>query len=338
MNEQEREKIDGLIQGFLDGELNERQQTELKRLAQHNPNLRKDLHALYRQKELLGALPIEKAPDGLKEEVLARLERRLILSSEPTLPAGPIGRFHLVFRWAAAAAAMVLLPLAILGLLVLQIVKPPKPSVVPPVASREGGMVEPVELKGSDGSADESVLMLGNLRFLTDRPIAVNDSIKKAVVSHKLLSAASSERFEDHSVYRIQCSQSQMAAFLKTLEPIWQLCSKGQFVVSGADSTVSEDIVVEGIRPDQLEGLVRQPSAARLQMAASHLARLNQRGLSDVAVRVPAEGPGTDEQVLLPAEPRLAWEKGPPAEESAARKDGPLVVLVIEVRNLTEKK
>ncbi len=326
MNEQDREQVDSLIHGFLDGQLNERQQTELKRLAQHNPLIRKDLHALYRQKELLGALPVEKAPEGLKEEVLARLERRLILSSEPVVPASPIGRLHLVFRWAAAAAAMVMLPLAILGLLVLQIVKPPEPTSVPIAASGEGGTAEPMKARAPAVLGEETVLAAGSLSLLTDQPIAVNDSIKKAVVSHQLLSSASSERFEDHAVYRIQCRQEKMLSFLRSLEPVWNLCSKGRYVLSGDETTASKDIVVEGIRPEQMLDLLR------------HLERLNRRGLSDVALRVPSEEPGAEERTVLPAQPRLAWEKEQPGESAAAAEEGPIVVLVIEVRNLTEKK
>ncbi|HOK66285.1 MAG TPA: hypothetical protein PLV55_05690 [Anaerohalosphaeraceae bacterium] len=337
MNEQEREQIDSLIHGFLDGELNERQRTELKRLAQHNPVIRKELHALFRQKELLGALPIEKAPDGLKDEVLARLERRLILSSETAVPSSRIGRLHLVLRWTAAAAAMVLLPLAILGLLALQIVQPPEPAVGPAAVPVQEQTAEFLPDKTPSAPKEDTVLVLGNLKFLTDQPIAVNDSIKKAVVSHKLLPSASSERFEDHAVYRIQCPQGQMLSFMKTLESVWGLCSKQQFVLAGGDSSASRSVVVEGIRPDQMEELIRQTSPSRLLTAASHLERVNRRGLSDAAIRVPAEETGGGEKTLLPVEPRLAWEKEQTAEESSVS-GGPVVVLVIEVRNLTEKK
>ncbi|HOQ04495.1 MAG TPA: hypothetical protein PKY88_04720 [Anaerohalosphaeraceae bacterium] len=336
MNEQEREQVDSLIHGFLDGELNERQRTELKRLAQHNPVIRKELHALFRQKELLGALPIEKAPDGLKDEVLVRLERRLILSSETAVPSSRIGRLRMVLRWTAAAAAMVLLPLAILGLLVLQIVQPPEPTAGPAV-SVQGQAAESLPDKAVSELKEETVLVLGNLRLLTDQPIAVNDSIKKAVVSHKLLSSASSERFEDRAVYRIQCPQGQMLSFMKTLESVWELCSKQQFVLADGESSVSRSVVVEGIRPDQMEELIRQTSPSRLLTAASHLERVNRRGLSDAAIRVPAEETGEGEKTLLPVEPRLAWEKEQTAEESSVS-GGPVVVLVIEVRNLTEKK
>lgn len=337
MNEREREQVDCLIHGFLDGELNDRQRTELKRLAQHNPVIRKELHALFRQKELLGSLPIEKAPDGLKDEVLARLERRLILSSETAVPTGRIRRLHLVLRWAAAAAAMVLLPLAILGLLVLQIVQPPEATIGPAVSVR-GQAAESLPEKAVSDSKEETVLVLGNLKLLTDQPIAVNDSIKRAVVSHKLLSSASSERFEDHAVYRIQCPRGQMLSFMKTLESVWGLCSNHQFVLAGGESSVSRSIVVEEIRPDQMEELIRQTSPSRLLTAASHLERLNKRGLSDAAIRVPAEETGAGEKTLLPVEPRLAWEKEQTAEESSVSSGGPVVVLVIEVRNLTEKK
>ncbi len=337
MNEQEREHVDSLIHGFLDGQLNERQQTELKRLAQHNPFIRKDLHALFRQKELLGFLPIEKAPNGLKEEVLARLERRLILSMESPRPSVRTGRFVLLVRWVSAAAAMVMLPLAILGLLVLQIVKPPEPKTVPVALTAPGQTAEPLQAGEGTASGEGPVLVLGTLTFLTEHPIPLNESIKKAVVAHKLLSSASSERFEDRAVYRIQCSQRQMLSLIQMLRPVWELSSKPQFVLAGGESP-ARTVVVEGIRPEQMEKLIRQSSPSRLQMTASHLERLNRRGLSDVAIRVPAEETGEGERILLPAEPRLAWEKEPTELPGGMTADGPAVVLVIEVRSPSEKK
>jgi hypothetical protein len=87
-----------------------------------------------------------------------------------------------------------------------------------------------------------------------------------------------------------------------------------------------------------MEELIRQTSPSRLQMAASHLERLNQRGLSDVAIRVPEEKTGAGQTILLPAEPRLAWEKEELNEEASSPAQGPIVVLVIEVRNQTEKR
>jgi len=336
MKEQEREQIDSLIHGLLDGQLNERQQTELKRLAQHNPSLRKELHALYRQKELLGALPIEKAPEGLKNEILLRLERRMILNSEPAVPSHPIGRLRLLFRWTAAAAAMILLPLAILALLVLQIVRPPEQTVGPLVASEKGVSEEPAK-ETTAASEQETVLVLGSLTLLTDQPIAVNEFIKKSVIAQKLLLSVSSERFEDRAVYYVQCSQARMASLLKELEPVWTMCSRQQFVLAPSDTSLPKAIVVESVRPDQMKELIRQTDPSRLQMVASHMERLNQRGLSDVSLKVPAETADSGGQTIPPAKPKLAWEEERPAGEAVAAQ-GPDVRLVIVVKNQAEEK
>lgn len=336
MKEQEREQIDSLIHGLLDGQLNERQQTELKRLAQHNPSLRKELHALYRQKELLGALPIEKAPEGLKNEILLRLERRMILNSEPAVPLHLIGRLRLLFRWTAAAAAMILLPLAILALVVLQIVKPPEQTVGPFVVSEKGSSEDPAKEMAA-APEQGTVLVLGSLTLLTDQPIAVNEFIKKSVIAQKLLLSVSSERFEDHAMYYIQCSQAQMASLLKELEPVWTMCSRQQFVLAPSDSSIPKAIVVESVRPDQMKELIRQTNPSRLQIVASHMERLNQRGLSDVSLKVPAETADSAGQTISPAEPKLAWEEERPPEGDVAAQ-GPAVRLVIVVKNQPEEK
>ena len=79
MNENSKTEIDELLTACLDDALTQRQQTELKRLLQHHPEMTEQLRMMERQRQLLCSLPIETAPSTLIDDVKARLERNLIL-------------------------------------------------------------------------------------------------------------------------------------------------------------------------------------------------------------------------------------------------------------------
>jgi len=63
------ENIEQLLNGFIDGQLTPREQTELKRLMRNDAQLEKRLAQLQKCRMLLVSLPVEKAPDGLIERV-----------------------------------------------------------------------------------------------------------------------------------------------------------------------------------------------------------------------------------------------------------------------------
>jgi len=63
------ENIEQLLNGFIDGQLTPREQTELKRLMRNDAQLEKRLAQLQKCRMLLASLPVEKAPDGLIERV-----------------------------------------------------------------------------------------------------------------------------------------------------------------------------------------------------------------------------------------------------------------------------
>lgn len=350
MNEQEREKPEDLIGGFLDGELSQRQRTELKRMAQHDPCLKRELHSLYRQKEVLSALPVEKAPEGLAAEVRSRLERRMILDAEPASEIRPIGHAHLLIRRIAAVAAMLFIPLGILAIIVFQIMKPADdvlPSGVPVAEMDSTGELARLERSLPVGLPETAAaISLGRLTLSTDQPIEVNDAIKKAVLDNQLLSGANSERTESGAIYRIQCSQQQMLSFHEDLAGIWPKCSRQQLAVSIDDSAEPPKAVIDGIRPDQMKTLIAESNPVRLRMIASYLERQNKPDASAYLREVRPGSGESGEVVLRPVEPKIAWNADRPAPPGSAAEgpendpspDGPQVILVIEVTSTFVEK
>ena len=343
MNEQEREKMDSLIHGFLDGELTQRQMTELKRLAQHNPAIKKELHGFYRQKELLSALPVEKAPKELAEGVRWRLERRMILESETAAEIRPVVQAHLLLRRIGAVAAMLFLPLGILGLLLFQIMKPTDEA---PVTSSPVVQMDPVgemallERNPQSGNPEGAApISLGHLTLVTDQPIAVNDQIKQAIFSNQLITATRSERNEGNTVYRIQCRHEQMLSFGRDLEAVWPSCSQQQLSLSVGDPSTPNTVVIEKIKPEQMNTLIGESNPVRLQMIASYMERLNQLEPAESLRSLNPGGKGTGEPVLQPVEPKIAWDEGRP-DKAPAPSTGennmdkkPDVLLILEVKS-----
>ena len=75
--------------------------------------------------QLLNALPVETAPDSLHEDIRSAIERKLILNGTAEPSPSLITTSHFFIRRLTAAAAMILLPLGVLGVVVFQIMKPP---------------------------------------------------------------------------------------------------------------------------------------------------------------------------------------------------------------------
>ena len=76
--------IDELLNGFIDGELSSRQQTEVQRLIANDTQVQQRLKQLKKTKLLVGSLPFVEAPSDTFELVTTSLERRTLLDEQPT--------------------------------------------------------------------------------------------------------------------------------------------------------------------------------------------------------------------------------------------------------------
>lgn len=327
MSEKDQEKIDALFMGYLDGELNERQRTELKRLLLTYPSLAAELRELRQQKALLGALPVAKAPATLAADVQAALERNMILGSKEAREQGRCWDTGLLFvRRIAAAAAMLLIPVGLLSLLVFQIMRPaaPVPGDPDPLGRqtdiektlRPQYVTVPAE---SDGRAIGDA---GRLVLFTDQPLQVNRFIEKRIHLHRLLNETMPEREAKKTVYGIECTSEQSARFVGDLADVWPRCSDAQYTLSGGEAETP--VVVDRIQPRQLVALMRAPNADQKRRSAMSFARLNRQSDDFHRPASPTEGD------LTPPQPVTAWDSVD--EESApAVQEGPRVRFTLEV-------
>ncbi len=123
MSDESKHNIDELLNGYVDGELSERKYTELKRMMQHDSELAARYSDLKKQKQLLNSMPVEKAPQGLLDEVISSLERKLILNEYSAASVESEGIKHLMFRRVLTAAVIMVL-FGMLGGLIYNITSP----------------------------------------------------------------------------------------------------------------------------------------------------------------------------------------------------------------------
>jgi hypothetical protein len=200
MSQIENPNIEELLNSYIDGELTERENTEVQRLISHDAKAAQRLRELQTSKMLVSSLPRAEAPARILDGVKASLETEALSgerawSEEPTF--GRVGVRHLMFRKFLAAAAMVGL-VAILGAVVYTIVVPESP--VPPVAFD------------------------GRLELKTDTLRTVNAFIDRAIEEKGLSDSISVESKNGKRVYSLTCNREDLNLLLADLSNIWERC------------------------------------------------------------------------------------------------------------------
>ncbi len=324
MNNDPRTETDELISAYLDGALTERQQTELKRLVQHQPEIGDQIGRLRRQRELLCSLPVETAPPSMVHDVQARLERTYMLDKMPPSRSW-LSVLSLARRRLTAAAAMLLLPAALLGFVLWRIVTPVGDTVAPPTAQI------PHDDPTTSAVADVGAQMPfdGVLVLTVQRPVLTAQAIEKQIFLHSLEHQTLMDRTADRVTFQIDCPAEALAELMESLKPLWPRIAESRLTVRDSD-TARPPLTVAHIRPEQIQALALHTDTDALQDAARQYAAAN------TPLRPRPEQPDTasEEDILSPdqlpiPQPLLAW---PDRQEVAEPPAGPDVSLLIEVR------
>jgi hypothetical protein len=205
MSQIENPDIEELLNSYIDGELTERENTEVQRLISHDAQVGQRLRELQTSKMLVSSLPRAEAPARILDGVKASLETEVLSgerawNEEPS--GGRAGVRHLMVRKFLAAAAMVGL-VAILGGVVYTIVAPESPNN-PPVA----------------------VAFDGRLELKTDAFSTVNTFIDRAIEDKGLSDSISVESQSGKRVYSLTCSQEDLNLLLANLTGVWFINTK----------------------------------------------------------------------------------------------------------------
>lgn len=271
-------EIDELISLYLDEQATERQQTELKRLMQHDLSITKRLEELQRQKQLLNALPIEAAPASLADDVRGAMERKLILAEPSGQSQSVLATGHLYARRLMAIAAMFLLPIGLLALVVFQIMKPPVES--PPEYVVNSDILEEtpeVILPTGEGAGivgtDDELPFKGTLVLQTGEFMAVDKAVRDAIEKQDLLANVFPGRTADVSRFEMTASPKQVADLVDALAGIRPQCTAVKLEVQSRST--DEVIEIENVDNEQLKILVYEDNPGMFDRLAECYADAN---------------------------------------------------------------
>lgn len=325
MNGKPNTEIEELLSAAVDDELSQRQQTELKRLLQHQPEIAEQLESLVRQRQLLCSMPIETAPPSLAADIQGSLERKLILDNASRTQSLR-SRAALVRRRFVAAAAMLFLPLGFLGYVVFRIVTP----------TSDGGSGRPSakELLKDDvlftTSQMESFAVAptfpfdGSLTLMTERPMLAAQTIEKQIFLKAMEHQTIPNRTAEVMTFQIECPADAMAELMGSLAPLWSRITDSRLTLRDVDLP-EHAVTIEHIRPEQIQTLALQTAKMPMMAAARQYAS------SNIPLR-PENGGNVEpmpDDLVMP-KPFLAWpERETPQPQGGAL---PTVRLTIEVR------
>lgn len=235
MDDLKKVTIEELINGYIDGELGERHKTELKRLMLHDPELVERIDSMVRQKKLFEALPVEKAPAHMLDDIKARVERKALLNDYVAVSNQTSGSKHLFLRHLASSAAVIALLIG-LTYVILQVVLPAKdqggaaPVIVqnfktqfqmPEVVDKETAVADMQSDTFVESEFEETsvpAFYFYDLEIQVKNVVNFNRQVSQAIYNNSLLDHASVERLGGEVVYELYAPRENFVAFLKDLK------------------------------------------------------------------------------------------------------------------------
>lgn len=302
MNENHKTELDELLNDLVDEYATDRQKTEFKRLAQHDPVLEDQLVAMRNQKNLLNALPIESAPASLVEDVSALLERKLILGDMTDTERTVAGTSHLYMRRILTTAAMLLLPLGLLSLVVYEIMKPPSgesATYVP--ASEMLAQDNPEKVLPSAPAVDKALPFDGTLTFTTDQPMVVSDYIEGVITDSGLNSFPG--RTAEATTFQIAAPPEIISKLITSLKKVWYNSSDA--VLNVAANSRASQFEIQHIQVDQINELIAEDDGDMFNCLAEQYASANGSNNPFLALGQNSEENRLDEEPLRLAIPIL---------------------------------
>jgi hypothetical protein len=199
MNEQEH--IDELLNSYIDGELTERQQIEVRRLISHDAQAAERLSRLERCRMLVTSLPRADAPADTLARVKAALQTRRLMHEQSTVYEQRRGAMHLFGRKVLTAAAM----LGLVGILAVVVY-----TILAPV---EG----PVTWLATE---DAPVPFYASLELEPSSSAAVS-AFQRAIMDNGLSDCFTPTMEGSKSVYTLTCSREDLNSLLGDLQDTW---------------------------------------------------------------------------------------------------------------------
>ncbi|MHC4119345.1 MAG: anti-sigma factor [Planctomycetota bacterium] len=275
------ERIDELLNGFIDDELSIRQRTEVERLIAHDVKIEQRLLQLQKCRILVGSLPCAEAPPQMLEGIKASLAGTSVVrfEEEPVYD-HHAGRIHLLARKMLSAAAM----LALVGILAGVIYTIVAPETVPDqpviVADRQPLVDTSMLERVSDASA--ALAFSGRLELKTSDLAAVGTIINRAIEENALSDSIGDVREANKRIHYVKCSRAGLNSLLADLEDIWPRLDSATMLIG--TEVFDTQVAINAVTTEQIVTIVDQDSSEdRLELARDF------NLLNSAAERLPGE-------------------------------------------------
>jgi anti-sigma-K factor RskA len=277
------ERIDELLNSYIDDELTIERQAEVERLIDQDAKIAQRLKQLQKCQILVGSMPYADAPASVLEGVRASLAGSSLPSEEQPAYEQQAGKKYVLLRKVLAAAAMIGLA-AVLSVVIHRIV-PLQNVPEGPVAveNRTAESIKPVaRIVAASGFS-------GRLELKTSALNAVDAFIKSAIDDNGLSASISPERRQSRRIYSLDCTREGLHLLLDDLDNIWpELDSATLFVNTEVFGTQT---VIDAVTTKQIAEIAGQDNFERRIELAKDFAVLNNiaENLPDKEIRAAIE-------------------------------------------------
>ncbi len=277
MKFEDNQKIEELLNAYIDDELSTEESVQIQRLVRENSEIAVQLRKLERCKMLVSSLPPAEPPAkvvaGVKELIRSRSKGNVISEVERRQ-----GARHLFIRQ-AIAASIIFGAVGIMGGVIYKIVGPEKNES--PIAA-----IEPVSPIKSDISSSQNTELLEtaavenaggvglySLQLQTADFGAVDAYINKMLEESPWLKYQSIKDQPGKSAYRILCSRGGLEAMMSDLAGVWSKFDSAKFVVH--TDNIGQNIAIDSVRPAQISDIAKQNTIDSRVKLAKNFAALN---------------------------------------------------------------
>lgn len=250
-------RINELLNSFIDDELTARQRSEVERLIAQDVKIAQRLRQLQKCKMLMASLPCAEAPAEVLENIKASPAGRALLSEQGPTFDERAGTRYLLVRKVLSAAAMIGLA-AVLTTVIH--------TIVAPRAVPEGPVAIEKQQAASSGFS-------GRLELKTSALVAVDAFINRAIEDNGLSNSISPARRQNRRIYSLSCSREGLNLLLADMEDIWaELDSAALFVDT---EEFGRQVAVEAVTTEQITEIVTQDSSEKRIELAQDFTALN---------------------------------------------------------------
>jgi len=265
------ERIDELLNSYIDDELTAERQAEVERLIDQDAKIAQRLRQLQKCRILIGSMPYAEAPASVLEGIKAKLAGGSLPGKKQPDYEEQAGKKYMLLRKVLAAAAMVTLA-AVLSVVIHRFVAP-KTAPDKPAA----------RIVAASGFS-------GRLELKTSSLNAVDAFIKSAIDDNNDLSASiNSEGRQSRRIYSLDCTSEGLSSLLADLDNIWSELDSATLFVN-TENFITQ-AVVDAVTTKQIAEIAGQDSSERRIKLAKDFAVLNNiaENLPDKEIRVAIE-------------------------------------------------